>query len=149
MKKFSYRLESLLKVKAHLEKERQREHAEAVQQAQDQEDKLRDIDDERLGAMDRQRERSTGTLSLAELLVCSRYLLKLKKDTLAGKELLGAYRREAEKRREALVAAARQRKMYEMHKEKKRAAFNEDQESQERKESDEIAVNGYRRKSNV
>ena len=74
MKRFSYRLEPLLKVKAHREKEKQRDHAEALQRVYAQKDKLGEIDGQREQTVTHQRTSMTGKLSLAELLICSRYL---------------------------------------------------------------------------
>ena len=65
-------------------------------------------------------------LSLAELLVCSRYLVRLRKDGLAEMEVLHACEREADKEREKLVEDSKQRKIYESHKERQLARFTAD-----------------------
>jgi flagellar FliJ protein len=146
MKKFRYRLQPLLDIRAHAEKERQKAHALSLQQVQDQTQQLVGIAAGREETLDHQREIQSRSLSLAELLVCSRYLLKLKKDTLAGQELLRALQREAEKKRTELVEASKERKVFEKLKEKQQERYYKAAEAEERKEADEIANTSYLRK---
>ncbi len=147
MKKYKYRLEPMLKLKEHKEKEKQREHAEAVKKVQEQKETLVRIDEKRGETLKHQRQSLVGSMSLAELLVCSRYLMKLKKDTLTGRELLRGLEKEADKRREKLVEASKERKIYEKLKEKQIAKFTKEVERLENKAVDETATNGFRRKS--
>lgn len=144
MKRFRYRMESLLKIKRHRERERQKEHAEALQKVFDQQEQLRRIDDSRSTMLDRQRDRQVGNLSLTYLQLCSRYLVKLKRDTLVGRETLRAYEVEAEKRRQRLVKASQERQMYEKLKERQKERFYKDADRRENKENDEIALNSFR-----
>jgi flagellar FliJ protein len=144
VKKFAYRLEPVLKMKAHVEKQRQKEHAVAMQQVYIQQDKLESIAAEKQQTFESQRQRMTGPIRPHQLLVASRYLIKLKRDTLTGTELLRALEREAETRRMRLVEATKQKKIHEKLKEKLQKKFVEEIETHEKKELDEIAVNGYR-----
>ena len=146
MKKFSYRLEPLLKVKAHREKERQRDLAEALQRVYAQKAQLGEIDTHREQTVAHQRQSMTGNLSLAELLVCSRYLTRLKKNAVAGQELLRGYERAADEKREKLVEATKEKKIHEKLKEKQQEQFSRTIEELEKKENDEIAGNCYRRR---
>jgi flagellar FliJ protein len=146
MKRFSYRLEPLLKVKAHREKEKQRDLAEALQRVYAQKAQLGEIDTHREHTVAHQRQSMTGRLSLAELLVCSRYLTRLKKDAVAGQELLRGYERKADEKREKLVEATKEKKIYEKHKEKQQESYTKTIGNFEKKENDEIAGNCYRRK---
>lgn len=144
MKKFHYRMESLLKIKQHRERERQKEHAAAVKKVYDQKDRLRQIDHNRADTLDGQRGRQTGNLSLAYFQLCSRYLVKLKRDTLMGRETLRALEEEAEKRRRNLVKASQERQVYEKLKEKQKARFYKEVDRRENIENDEIALNSFR-----
>ena len=144
-KKFKFRLEPLLKIRQHREKERQREHSVAVQEVAKQKQQLQDIDHERLGTLEHQRQRLTGRLSIAEALVCSRYLVKLKRQRMAGTGLLHGMEREAEKKRQKLVEAARERKIYELLKEKQQLRHRQGLEKQDQKQLDEVAVMAFRR----
>ena len=95
MKKFRYRLESLLKVKEHIEREKQKEHAGALSQVHQQQRQLNRIDRSKDTTLNGQRSGMLGRLSVAEMLICSRYLVKLKKDMLSGSELLKVLRQKA------------------------------------------------------
>ena len=149
MKKFKYRLEGLLKVKEHIEKERQKEHATALNRVRDQEEHLVSIDNHRLATHEGQRIRQVGVLNVAEMLVCSRYLVKLKKDTLANKEVLRALNGEAGKTRTALLDASRDKKIYEKLKEKQHQKYLDEARRVETKETDEIGIQSHRRKIRV
>ncbi|MFZ5980714.1 MAG: flagellar export protein FliJ [Candidatus Zixiibacteriota bacterium] len=144
MKKFKFRLETLLKVKVQTEKEKQREHALTLQKVYDQKDRLNQIDRNRQENMNRQRERLIGSMSLAEMLIYSRYFMKLKRDTVSGRELLRGLEKEEDKKRKALVKASKERKIYDKLKEKQQEKYNAEIELQEKKELDEIATNIFR-----
>lgn len=138
-KKFKFRLEPLLKLRKHREKERQKEHAEAQAKVYEQESSLQVMDRHRLSTLDTQRKRLTGSISVAETLICSRYLVKLKRDRLAGNELLHGLRKEEETRRDKLVVSARERKIFEMLREKQEKKHLDEIHKADRKELDEIA----------
>ncbi|RKX23975.1 MAG: flagellar export protein FliJ [Candidatus Zixiibacteriota bacterium] len=144
-KKFKFRFEPLLKVRKHTEKERQKQLATSLKEVQDQQGMLTEMDKERLGATERQRTRMCGPISLAETLVYSRFLVKLKRQRLAGAELLHGLEKEAEQRRRKLVEAARERKIYEMLKEKQQFRHRQEMEKTEQKETDEIASSSFLR----
>jgi flagellar protein FliJ len=148
MKKFKYRLEPLLRVKAHIEKERQKEHAVAVHRVQTQQEYLAFLDATRESAIERQRQGQSEpvTVSAMQLLSYSRYYLKLKRDRIAGTELLRGLETEAEKKRQRLVEASRERKMHDKLKERQNAKFNQAVELILKKDNDEIAVNNFRRR---
>ena len=144
MKKFKFRLAPLLKVKSHIEKQRQKDHAAAVDLVLRQRRFLEMIHSECQSTAESQRSVLAGHFSATRLLACSRYFLKLKKDTLTGTELLRGLEREAEKRRRALVAASRERQVYEKLEEKQRIRYFKDMERSEQKETDEIAITTQR-----
>ncbi|MDD3731967.1 MAG: flagellar export protein FliJ [candidate division Zixibacteria bacterium] len=143
MKKFKYRLETLLKVKTQIEKEKQREHAEALRKTYEQKELLNKIDRRRQDNLERQRHSLQGAISVVDMLLYTRYLLKLKKETMAGNELLRGLQRTAEGKRQALVKASREKKIYEKLKERQQIKYNERVEKSEKKELDEIATNNY------
>ncbi|HUV30182.1 MAG TPA: flagellar export protein FliJ [Acidobacteriota bacterium] len=144
MKRFKYRLQPLLNVKSHLEKQRQKEHARASEKVMHQKDLLAGIYAERDATAETQKARMIGRISISGLLVCSRYLLKLRRDTLAGIELLRGLEKAAEERRLALVKASKERRIYEKLRERQRAKYFKELARQERNESDEIAGNTFR-----
>ena len=144
-KRFKFRLEPLLKLRRHREKERQKEHSAAAAEVRRQKQELQTVDHNRLTALDHQRQRLTGRISVAEALVYSRYLMKLKRQRLAGTGLLHALEKEAERKRRKLIEVARERKTYELLKEKQQLRHRQGIEKQEQKELDEVAVTSHRR----
>jgi len=146
MKKFKYRLEALLKAKEHIEKERQKQHAAALQQVNNQQQDMERIDQHRSTTLSQQRRGMTGSMSVAEMLVYCRYILKLKRDILAGGELLNALKETEQEKRQTLVKASKERKVYEKLKERRHEQFNNDVRLQTTKENDEIALNSFRLK---
>ena len=144
-KKFKFRLEPLLNIRKHKEKERQKELAEAQAQVLKQKTNIGAMDDHRLSTMDTQRTRLKGSISLAEALVCSRYLVKLKRDRMVGVELLNGLLKEEDVRRGRLIEAAKQRKIFEMLREKQEKRHLEEIDKADQKELDEVASIGDRR----
>lgn len=143
MKKFKYRLETLLKVKEHIKKEKQKEHAAALNRVNHQKKQLQDIDNAKTTTFEKQRSQMKSSIVVAEMLVCSRYLNKLKRENMAGKELLKALKKKAEEKREKLIEASRDQKIYEKLKEKQREKYNEMIKMLETKDNDEIAIRNY------
>jgi len=146
VKKFKYRLEDLLKAKEYIEKEKQKQHAAALQQVYNQQQDLNQIDQDKQTTLSRQRQGMTGSMSIAEMLVYSRYILKLKRDILAGGELLKVLNKAEQEKRQSLVKASKERKVYEKLKERRREQYENDVRVQITKENDEIAINSYRQK---
>ncbi|MBI5266928.1 MAG: flagellar export protein FliJ [candidate division Zixibacteria bacterium] len=144
MKKFKFRLEPIQRIKAHQEKERQKEHAVAVHRVQAQKEHLHRLEAGRLQVMEHQRQIQGGSLQPAQMLWYSRYYLKLKRDALAGAEILRGLESEAEKKRQRLVEASRERKTYDKLKERQQAKFNQGVEQTINKQNDEISANNFR-----
>ncbi len=145
MKKFKYRLEALLKLKDHIEKERQKEHALARANVDRQLTELEQIDQDRLTTVGKQRGRMTGGITVAEMLVYSRYLHKIKRDRAVGREMLRALEKEAEGKRLNLVEASKERKPYENLKERQIERYQQAAKALETKDNDETAITSYRR----
>jgi flagellar protein FliJ len=143
MKRFHYRLEPLLRIKSHHEKQRQKEHATALMQVLRQKEHLTEIEADRQTTIDHQRAISGGSVSAYRLQVATRYLLKLKRDTLTGEELLKGLERETERRRLRLLDATKEKKIFEKLKERQRDQFIAEFERAEMKELDEIATRAY------
>jgi flagellar FliJ protein len=143
MKKFKYRLETMLKLKEHAERERQKDHARAMGDVHRQKEKLAEIGSARERAVDYQRQQVQKHLSIVTMLSCSRYLLRLKGETMLGREALTGLERTAEKKRQRLVEAARQRRIYERLREKQKERYYEEIEHTETVQLNEIALNNH------
>ncbi len=148
MKKFKYRLETFLKVKENIEKQKQRELAAASQKVMNQKNVLREINDQNSTTLDKKRKISSGKISVSEMLIYSRYILKLKKDNVTGVELLRALNKTQDEKRLDLLEASKAKKIYEKLKENDQDTFNKEIKELLQKESDEIGINGFRYKKN-
>jgi len=144
MKRFKYRLQPLFNVKSHIERERQKEHALAVEKIMLQKEQLSQVDAQRESTLTKQRAGLLGRITITEMLVYSRYLLKLKRTTLAGIETLRGLKTNAEEKRQVLVEASKERQIYEKLKEHQQDRYNKESARQEQKETDEVAITGYR-----
>ena len=146
MKKFRFRLESLKKIKEHTEKQRQKEHAVALTRVIAQKRNLSEIESRRLGVMESQRTKhgQPGVMSPSEMLSYSRYYLRLKREQIAGTEILRGLESEAEIRRQKLVEASRERKTLDKLKERQLEKYRQETERTLSKENDEISANTAR-----
>ncbi len=149
MKKFKFRLEPLLQIKAHIEREKQKHLALAARKVVDQETYLYELNRDRQAAQNEQRGHLSGALKPNLLLNYSRYFLKLKKNELTGFEILKAYRTEREKRRQDLLEATKQKKIYEKLKEHKKDNYQKEIETLIQKEQDDIASKMFHRKKKL
>ena len=95
-------------------------------------------------------ERQTGKIDkpfvVADMLIYSRYINKLKRDSVVGTEMLKVLRQDEETKRKDLLKAAQERKKYEKLKEIQQEKYYDIIKEEEKKESDEIALNIYRYK---
>lgn len=149
MKKFKFRLQALLKLREQIEGERQKDHAAVLRQIQDQRERNLQIDQNREELMSDQRKKQTGRISVVELLVTSRYALKLKRDTITGTEIVKVLKRDEASKRDELLKATRERKKYEKLKEGQKEKFLSLLNAREEKEQGENALNSFRIKSRL
>lgn len=146
MKKFKYRLEPLLKMRDHIEKERQKQLAAATKRVRDQEGSLESISNQREATFDKQRAIMNQPFSVAEALVVSRYILRLKRDRITGEEMLKALKADEDKKRRILLEASRERKKYEKLKERLHEKHDKEMDRLIAKDSDEMSINSFRYK---
>jgi flagellar FliJ protein len=139
MKKFKFRLEKMLQLKLHNEKEKQKILAEASQKVFNQEEQLENIQNTRHENQKNQRKYLTGAINRHLLSNYSRYYLKLKKEELTGTEMLKVLEKEREEKRGELVEATRARKIYEKLKERTHEKYYQELERALQKEQDEIS----------
>ncbi len=147
MKKFKYRLEALLKMKEHFEKEKQKEHALSLQRVQTQENNLSALESEKNQNLIRLKNKLNGSLSVAEMLVYGRYLIKLKRNSFSGEQMLDALQKQEEGKRSKLLEATKEKKIREKLKEKQHEIYIDDLKLLENNENDEIAGNSFRLKN--
>ena len=146
MKKFKYRLETLLKVKEHIERQKQKDLAASTQKVYEQKKALNIIENKHSTALEKKRKSHIGNIVVSDMLIYSRYFLKLKKDNIAGLELLRVLSRAQEEKRRDLLEASKDKKIYEKLKDRDLEQFNKEVEEILRKESDETGLNSFRLK---
>lgn len=148
MKKFKFRLQALLKLREQIESERQKSHSAVLRQIRDQKDRNLLINQTREDLKTNQRKKQIGRISIAELLVFSRYAVKLKRDTITGSEIVTVLKRDEASKRHELLKATRERKKYEKLRERQQEKFFSVAKAREEKEQGEYALNGFRIKNN-
>jgi flagellar FliJ protein len=146
MKKFKYRLQPLLKVKSEVEKKRQKELAEVHRKVMEQEKKLTVLQAESVEAQELQRRKLSDKITVAELLVYTRYMMKLKRQKISDIELLRVMNLEFEKKRKLLLAATVERKKFEKIKENLYLKYLSENSKREAKQTDESARISHRNK---
>ncbi len=144
MKKFRFRLQTLLKIREQTEKDKQKAHAAVLHQVNNQEANLGTIRAEANRTTAQQQSRMIGRIQPNQVLGWTRYNHKLRRDTLVGKELLVALEKSAEQKRLELVEASKHRKIFENLRDRQRGNFDKDLEARTTKENDEISIGIYR-----
>lgn len=139
MKKFRFRLERILQLKAHIEKEKQKFLALSVHKVANQENLLKDIAFSRIENQNQQRQFLLGKISTSLMSIFSRYYLHLKKNELSGRELLEVYRKEQERKRQDLAEATKGKRIYEKLRERRLENYYKEYERVSQKEQDELA----------
>lgn len=146
MKKFNFRLEALLKMKKHIEKEKQKKLAISMKKVLKQKSQLNENDQTNEQVKQRQNNRTVKPFSVAEMLIYSRYIHKLKRDRLMGEQMLNVLEKDEENKRSNLMQAVRERKKYARLKDKQKDKYYQNIQEKINKETDEIAANSFRLK---
>ncbi len=142
-------MEPLLKQRKHIEDEKQKVLASATKKIIEQEDELVQIEETRQSSCHKHFEKIKKDFKVVDLLVFSRYVHKLKTDRMVGGEMLKVLRQDENEKRKELLKASRERKKYEKLKEIQEEKFYKVIEEEEKKESDEIALNIFRYKNKL
>jgi flagellar FliJ protein len=138
MKRFKFRFEKILSYRHHLERQKQQELAETQNLVQEQLRKISGIQNDRSLNQRKARHHMIGSIKPGRLSGYSRYYLKLKQMELTGREMLQQFATEVEKRRQALVAATRQKRIYEKLKERDLEKYTYEFNLMLQKENDEV-----------
>ena len=112
MRRFEYRFEKVLGYKKHIEKQKQRELAQVRQLAEKQKDKIADLLHQRQNNQERKRQLLVGRISTDRLNQYSRYFMLNRQLEVQNRTILRKIEEEVEKRRQILVEATKQRKIY-------------------------------------
>ncbi len=145
MRAFKYRFEKILTYRRHQEKQRQRDLAAARELERAQRDKIVGLRHCQEETQTQRRNFLVGHIETARLSGYYRYFLKLQQLEAASREMLRHVIKEVNKRREALVEASREKKIYEKLKERHREKFQREYTLYMQKETDEIGQKAFLR----
>jgi flagellar FliJ protein len=143
MRKFTYRFEKILAYRRHLEKQKQRDLAQVQQVEQNQRQKLSDIADDRVRTQGEQASFLVGAIEPRRLSGYSRYYLRLRHQELTGREVLKQISKEVERKRQILIEAARQKKIYEKLKDRHWNRFQHEYNLLMQKDNDDVGQKIY------
>ncbi len=149
MKKFSFRLERLLKLKRRIEDQKKQSLAISQARVQLQQDKLRLIGSERIKQDEAERAILSGSVDVNILRSFSRYFHKLKSDERAGAQLKEVFETDAAKKSEELVGASQEKRALEDYRAKLKTRYDKEMEKREQAELDELATKRYVAGKNV
>ncbi|MEZ5359446.1 MAG: flagellar export protein FliJ [Candidatus Zixiibacteriota bacterium] len=146
MKKFNFRFEKILSYRRHQEKLRQRALAQVRNLEEKQKQEILGIQQDRERHLEEERQYLIGTINPQQLTAFSRYYLKLKGMEISGKDVLRKIQIEVSQKRQELIDATKQRKIYEKLKEKHKEKYVAEQNLLLQKENDEIGTKTYLRR---
>lgn len=148
MARFAFRFARLLWLKETREKERQRELAAALREAEAAQAALEDVERRLLERQRKARHALEGPVDPWRLLLASEDLARLREQRLAAEERLSESRRQVKERRQELLEAAKERKILEALRERDYEAFRSEEARREQRYMDELAQQtGERRRA--
>jgi flagellar FliJ protein len=143
-KRFTFRLETLLKIRRQREERHQRIVADRLRQIQEVEDQLtaiaHQIQSEEQAIMANQRQ---GVIDMQQVVRHRHWLGHLHKCALDAKARRGYLEAQLAQERAALAEAAKQRKILDKLKERQWERYRQEQDYQETGEADEMATIRY------
>lgn len=147
-KRFTYNLQTVLKVRIIQEKQEQDKYNETIRQLEEEIKKEQAlIDQERLQYLEL-RELMMGDVANVQMITARKYFLEKLKDDIAAQT---QKRIEAEEKKEAqrlkLIEAVKARKIMEKDREKKKIAWKKLMDKEDNKFLDDIATIGFDRKA--
>lgn len=147
MRKFKYRFEKVLSFKRHQETDKMRVLASAQGRLQLQQQKIDSIRSDRSNQQTQAKSCLVGKIAPAHLSRYTRYYLLLKQLEIAGQSQLQKTFCEVNEKREELVHATRQKRIYEKLKDRHRAKYEKEYALYLQKENDELGQKLFFRKT--
>ena len=146
MASFTFQLDPVLQQRKLVEEQRQRELATVQAEYAELEARLRALDQEvRTSEADLRSNRLTGRLDLSFLAAHRRFTIAMQRRAVALAQQMAAVRKRVDDARAALAEAAKQRKILEKLREKRKAQWSEEINRKELAALDEISARiGYR-----
>ncbi len=138
MKKFSFRLETLLRVREQKEKLKQREFAEEVRKVTEVENQIEEIEKSIAGAFEDLGSEAEVIYDPQTALSYYKYIFNMQRYSASRSRHLEELMVEFEKKREELVQTSRDRRVLENLKKRHREAWKSEVMREDQKEMDEI-----------
>jgi flagellar protein FliJ len=150
VKKFRFKLQSVLDLKQKLEDEEKRKLADLMQLQAQEERKLLHLQQTRAQRIQEFKEKQCqGGINVTELQMYSYIIEKLKNDIINQQLRLKEIAIRIEEQRQALIKATQERKTYEKLKEKRHQAWIDEEEYEEKKFIDELATIKFAREAST
>jgi flagellar FliJ protein len=146
MKKFKFKLETVLNVKERKEEKLKHELLKLHSLRQEQEILLNETKEKRTYITNEKSERSSGSTDIQSLLFYEQYLTRLLRQIDLTKEKIRELEGLADKKRLEVVEASREKKVFEKLKDKQFEVFNKMVLYNEQLVLDEMAVSKFNRK---
>ncbi|MGF1632334.1 MAG: flagellar export protein FliJ [Phycisphaerae bacterium] len=141
MAQFTFRLDTLFRLRRDTEKERQRDLAQVQQRYLEAEQQLAGIRQEMTSADEALREgHLTGKIDVVYLMSHRRFIAARNLTAMQQLQAMARVQQEVSAARTALLAAARDRKALEKLREKRLEAWRHDQSRREQAETDEVST---------
>lgn len=147
MKRLRFRFQKLLEIKERIEGVRQRAMGEALRALTQEEETLENLRQTQQRYRRAAQEQPARALDLGLLLLNLSYDQRLQREILAQGERLHQAAARAEEERQRLVAARRERRTYELLKEKAVAQHRRLQQRHEQRQMDEVGEQGHLRRA--
>ena len=139
MKRFKFRLEKILRYKNQIEDRKKQFLSERNNELNIEEANLNRLFDRNTSYQNRYRSLFKGKLNILGLMFSRRHLDKLYQDIVNQKDIVNKTEKKVDEAKLQLQAAMRDRKKYDMLKEKRKFVYEYEAGREERKEFDEIA----------
>lgn len=147
MKRLRFRFQKLLEIKERLEGVRQRALGEALMALTEEEEALENLSQTQHRYRRAAQEQPARALDLGLLLLNLNYDQRLQREIQVQDERRGRAAAKAEEERQRLVAARRERRTYEILKEKAAAHHRRLQQRHAQRQMDEVGEQGYLRRA--
>jgi len=148
MRKFKFRLESVLEFRKRKEDQRKKELGLLKQFLQKEQAFLKELEEKMIQSQGKMQAEQAGTLNMELIMNYYYYLTNMKEKILNQIALIEELIMRIEQKREDLITASKERKIMEKLKDNQYKEFRELLEKWEAKAIDEMATNQYTHKTN-
>ncbi|MBK7091035.1 MAG: flagellar FliJ family protein [bacterium] len=143
MKKFQFRLQKLLHIKSHKKMERQKELAKAERVRRMEEAHLELLQSRMSQEISDLQSHKIERVDCRWLTQSAFYQQRLISNMATQKQVISNALKQEELKREKLISAAREEKVFDMLKDRQRERYNRELDDLQQKETDEIARNTF------